>query len=333
VDWINLTFLTDRIIVLIAALAISAICFGTAGLRRITGIQALAIWIDGAIRRAESKLNRERRSAGTRVYRGIILLLLFLGLVLLPAIGLYILRLYWPYALYIEMVLLAAIIPVRALLDETRNVSRLLKANRLSQAQSQVAALARRDHGELDRPTIIRVTIEYLMENLSDKIVCPALWYLLLGFPGALAARMINALDGVVGHKSRRFIAFGWASARLDDLIQLIPARLTGLLLCLAACFIPRGKPISALFVLWRDSGKTTSPNSGWSIAAAAGALKLTLAGPRRVAEGVVRDAWIGQGTLKPGRRDLSRAQWLYAVTVLLLILMLGVVLATMPDG
>ncbi len=318
------TVLAERLIVLIAALGLSALLLGTPGLRRLLGVQAAASWLERFVRTMESKLNRERRSAGTRVYRGIILLLLMLFLALIPALGLYVVVRHWPYGLYLEMVLLAAIIPVRALYDEARTVSRALKANRLEEARAQAAGMARREHGELDRASVIRVTIEYLMENFSDKIICPALWYLLLGFPGAVAVRMINTLDGLVGHKSRRFIAFGWAAARLDDLLQLIPARLSGLLLCVAVCFVPKGRPFGALRVLWRDSGKTTSPNSGWPLAAAAGALKLTLAGPRRVAEGVVDDAWIGRGTAQPGRRDLSRAQLLYGVALLLWLLMLA---------
>lgn len=300
-----------------AALGVNLLLFGTPGLRKILLIDGANRFLDRQIARTETKLNRERRSASTRVYRGIIFMLFFLSMTLLPAIGVYLLSHYWNGGIYIEIFLLGMIIPARALLDEARAVSAAFRRKQFDQARHLAALLARREHGELDGYSVIRVTIEYLMENLSDKVIAPCFWYLLLGFPGAVAARIINRLDGAVGHKSRRFLAFGWAAARCDDLLQLIPARLTGLLLCFAAPFIPKGKPITALHILWRDARKTTSPNSGWPIAAAAGALGLTLAGPRRIAEGVVRDAWIGKGSPKPMSKDLVRAQWLYSVALL----------------
>lgn len=328
--WIETQAWLDRLLALMIALGIGLLLFGARKLRRWLWVEAAGRQIVRAIHKVEGKLNREHRSAGTRVYRGIILLLFFLVLTVLPAIGIHMLSRYWAGGIYIEMLLLAAIIPLWPLLDETRQVSQAIRHKKMDRARQQAAGLARREHGELDGHSVIRVTIEYLMENMSDKVIAPCIWYLLLGFPGAVAARIINQLDGAVGHKSRRFIAFGWASARCDDVIQLIPARITGLLLCIAALFTPRGRPLGAVLIVWRDAGKTTSPNSGWPIAAAAGALGLTLAGPRRVAEGVVRDAWIGKGTSKPFSGDLVRAQWLYALAILLWVVVLAGLIAAL---
>jgi adenosylcobinamide-phosphate synthase len=323
-DWFYIHSLPERQLMVLFALVLSAVAFGPLGIYRRLGLNAPPRLIQQFITRTETKLNRTRRSSGTLVYRGIVLLGFMSLLALAFAFVIHALIRLWPPLAYGELFLLAYLIPLRHVWDETRATTRALARGDTAKALKTSKSLARRHERQLDSHGIIRVNIEYLAENFADKILCPLLWYLALGLPGALLARQINTLDGIVGHRSKRYIAFGWATAKTDDLIQWIPARLSALLFCVAAFFVPRGRVLGALHSLWRDARKTASPNSGYPIAAMAGALHVTLGGPRQVGEGIVQDAWLGSGSAKVALRDLKRAQWLYAVAGILLIFSLA---------
>ena len=168
-------------------------------------------------------------------------------------------------------------------------------------------------------PGVARAAIESLAENFSDGVVAPIFWYLLFGLPGLFAYKMANTLDSMIGHKSERHRAFGWAAARFDDLVNLVPARLGGMLLVLAALFAGDAMPGPALRIMLRDGRKHHSPNAGWPEAAMAGALGLALAGPRHYAEGTVNDPWLGEGTPLARPADIVRALRLYGYAGLLL--------------
>lgn len=139
-----------------------------------------------------------------------------------------------------------------------------------------------RDPKTLDEPGVCRAAIESLAENFSDGVVAPALWYAVAGLPGLLAYKMLNTADSMIGHKSPKYLHFGWASARLDDLANLPAARLSVFLIAAGARF-KRGVEAAkaAIDVAKRDHGFHRSPNSGWPEAAMAGALDIQLAGPR----------------------------------------------------
>ena len=130
---------------------------------------------------------------------------------------------------------------------------------------------------------------------------------------------MANTLDSMIGHRSERYRAFGWAAARFDDLLNLAPARLSGLLLAAAALFVGDARPGRSLLTMLRDARKHRSPNAGWPEAAMAGALGLALAGPRHYAEGTVDDPWLGSGTARATTADIVRALRLYYAACLLL--------------
>jgi adenosylcobinamide-phosphate synthase len=129
---------------------------------------------------------------------------------------------------------------------------------------------------------------------------------------------MTNTLDSMIGHKNRHYRAFGWAAARLDDLLNLVPARLGGLLIAAAAVFAATCRPGYAVAIMLRDARKHRSLNAGWPEGAMAGALGLALAGPRRYAEGVVTDPWIGDGTARASTSDIARALRLYRLACLI---------------
>ena len=191
-----------------------------------------------------------------------------------------------------------------------------LEAGDLAAARVQVTHLVGRDPSRLDADELARACVESVAENTSDAVVAPLLWGAVAGVPGLLAYRAANTLDAMVGHRSERYLWFGWAAARLDDLLNLAPARVGGLLAALAAPLVG-GSPRAALAVVRRDAGRHPSPNAGVVEAAFAGALGVRLGGVN-VYGGEVED----RGTLGDGRPvevgDVQRSVVLSRATSLL---------------
>jgi len=175
-----------------------------------------------------------------------------------------------------------------------------------------------RDPISLDAHGVARAAIESLAENFNDGVIAPAFWYLLLGLSGLFAYKMTNTLDSMIGHRSPQYRSFGWAAARFDDLLNLAPAPISGLLLAAAAVFAKNGRPDRALLIMLRDGRKHHSPNAGWPESAMAGALGLALAGPRRYPEGLVDDPWLGDGNARVATSDIARALHLYRLACLI---------------
>jgi len=169
-------------------------------------------------------------------------------------------------------------IAVRDLWDHAMRVHAALCTDTLLQAREAVQQLVGRDTAHLQESEIVRATVESLAENTSDGVIAP-LFYLALGGPAlAMAYKAVNTLDSMVGHRNERYQDFGWASARLDDVVNWIPARLTAMALCGAAS-LKYGRGQAAWTVCWRDARNHPSPNSGWPEAAMAGALGVRLGG------------------------------------------------------
>ena len=178
-----------------------------------------------------------------------------------------------------------------------------------------------RDPDRLDEAGVSRAAIESLAENFSDGVVAPAFWLAIGGLPAAAAYKAVNTADSMIGHRSERHQAFGWAAARFDDLINLPASRLSALLIVAGACFMSGASPQNAWRAVLRDAGKHRSPNAGWPEAAMAGALGLSLAGPRHYGGVLVDDAEMGAG----GRReanaaDIRRALALYRAADAMLV-------------
>jgi adenosylcobinamide-phosphate synthase len=163
--------------------------------------------------------------------------------------------------------------------------------------------------------------VESLAENFADAVVAPVVWMALLGLPGAAAYKAVNTADSMIGHLDPRHRAFGWAAARLDDLVNLPASRLAALLLAAAAALVPGASPAAALAAVSRDARGHRSPNAGWPEAAMAGALGLALAGPRRYGGVLVEDAVMGRGGRRElGPADIRRALRLYWTADLMLV-------------
>ena len=182
----------------------------------------------------------------------------------------------------------------------------------LAEARDAVALIVGRDPEQLDEAGVCRAAIESCAENFSDGVVAPVFWLALLGLPGLIAYKAINTADSMIGHRSERYASFGWAAARLDDLVNLVPARLSALLLAVAAP-IAGGSVGTSFNVVRRDASKHRSPNAGWPESAVAGALGLALAGPRRYGEQVVDDPFLNAEATRPAvPDDIGRALDLY---------------------
>jgi len=175
-----------------------------------------------------------------------------------------------------------------------------------------------RDPDRLDEAGVARAAIESLAENFSDGVVAPLFWLVVGGLPGILIYKALNTADSMIGHLSDRHRAFGWAAARLDDLVNLPASRLSALWIVAAAACVPSASASAALQAVTRDASKHRSPNAGWPEAAMAGALGLRLAGPRVYHGHLVTDAWMGEGRADLNASDIRRALRLYRLACLI---------------
>lgn len=181
-----------------------------------------------------------------------------------------------------EAAIVGVLIAQKSLADHVDAVTSGLREGGLAGGREAVSRIVGRNPDTLDEFGVSRAAIESLAENASDGVIAPAFWYLVLGLPGLFAYKMLNTADSMIGHKSERYLCFGWASARLDDAINWIPARLTGVLIALAAASLKGLKKAKKVFVvMWRDARLHRSPNAGWPEAAMAAAVGVALGGPR----------------------------------------------------
>ncbi|WP_255685293.1 cobalamin biosynthesis protein [Pseudonocardia sp. TRM90224] len=176
----------------------------------------------------------------------------------------------------------------------------------LAAARARIPALCGRDPASLDAAGMARAGTESMAENTSDAVVAPLLWGAVAGVPGLLGYRAVNTLDAMIGHRSPRYLRFGWAAARIDDVANLVPARVAALLFALLAPTVA-GSPRAALAAWWRDASAHPSPNAGPVEAAAAGALGVGLGGRTVYAHGVEERPRLGAGP-PPAPADLRRA-------------------------
>ena len=179
-------------------------------------------------------------------------------------------------------------------------------------ARDAIAMIVGRDTNQMDDADIARAAIETGAENLSDGVIAPAFWFLLLGMPGLLIYKMTNTADSMIGYRNARYLAFGWAAARFDDFLNYVPARLTALLICVAAA-TSQGGVSGAFASMFQDAGKHQSPNAGWPEAAMAGGIDVWLAGPRHYGNRVRHAA-----RLHAGGKDADRTAILDALRVLI---------------
>lgn len=218
------------------------------------------------------------------------------------------------------------LVAVRSMYTHVADVARPLVQGDVPAARYAVSMIVGRDPAQLDKPAIARATLESLAENTSDGIVAPIFWGALFGLPGIAAYKAINTLDSMIGHRNSRYEYFGKAAARLDDGVNLLPSRLTGVLFALTC-----RRPWRALRCVLRDARLHRSPNAGWPEAALAGALGVRLSGPRVYGDQINNEPWINDTCPDPDPRDIWRGLRQY--THALLALALGLVLWALLRG
>jgi len=213
----------------------------------------------------------------------------------------------------LEAALASLFLAQKSLNLHVRSVYLALKNEGIDQARKEVAKIVGRDPLKLDEVGICRAAIESLSENSSDGVIAPAFWFLIMGLPGLLAYKMLNTADSMIGHKNNRYAAFGFAAARLDDLANLIPARLTSLLVIIAA-LIKFGSTSAktALLITLKDAKKHRSPNAGWPESAYAGAIGISLAGPRFYGDRHIDADFQNENARPPRAADIARALCLF---------------------
>ena len=269
-------------------------------------------WIGRLIDVLDLRLNRDGDDPARRRAAGVLALFIIIAITgtaaFLIARGL----LFLPFGLVLVAVLASTLLAQRSLYAHVERVATALEDNGLEAARSAVSHIVSRDTAALDEAGVARAAIESLAENFSDAVVAPSFWMLIAGLPGAAIYKAINTADSMIGHRTERHEDFGWAAARLDDLVNLPASRLAALLLIGGAYFTQGASPARAVDTVKRDASRHRSPNAGCPEAAMAGALGIAIAGPRTYEGVVVDDSWMGNGRSAVTAADIRAALSLY---------------------
>ena len=295
-------------------------------------------WIGGLIGAFDRSLNRDPPPfppplagvgrEGARRAAGIIALLVVLAIVGSIAFVIERAILHLPFGIFVVALIASTLIAQRSLYRHVADVAAALETGDLAASRAAVSHIVGRDTGTLDAAGVARAAIESLAENFSDAVVAPVLWLAVAGLPGGALYKAINTADSMIGHRTARHEAFGWATAKLDDLVNLPASRLAALLLIGAAAMKTPGAATEAWRTVWFDAPRHRSPNAGYPEAAMAGALGLSLAGPRVYGGVRVDDATMGGGRWDANATDIRRALALYRRADTILIAVLAVATA-----
>ena len=290
-------------------------------------------WIGRLIGALDRLLNRQ--TIGTRARRAAGIVAVLMLIVGVGAVALVVERglLHLPFGLLVIGLLASTLIAQRSLHRHVADVAVALEKRGAEAGRTAVSHIVGRDTNPLDAAGVARAAIESLAENFSDAVVAPILWLAIAGLPGAALYKAINTADSMIGHRTRRYEAFGWAAARLDDLVNLPASRLSALLLIAAAGLSKNASANGAWRAVRRDAARHRSPNAGYPEAAMAGALGLSLAGPRVYGGVRADDATLGDGRGDADSADIVRALALYrrADAILLALLATATVFVIAP--
>jgi adenosylcobinamide-phosphate synthase len=287
-------------------------------------------WMGALIRALDWALNHDSAAPDWRRAAGIVAVLCLLVIVgtIAFVIGHELLRL--PYGTLAVAILASTLLAQKSLHRHVAQVAFALENGDIAAARTAVSRIVGRDTGILDQAGIARAAIESLAENFSDAVVAPVLWLFIAALPGIALYKAINTADSMIGHLTPRYQEFGWAAARLDDLVNLPASRLSALLLVAAAALRDDASAKEAWRTVWRDAAHHRSPNAGYPEAAMAGALGLSLAGPRVYGGVFVDDAMMGNGRRDAKASDVRCALALYRSADAILIVILIMITAAL---
>ena len=275
----------------------------------------------------EKCFNRKSMSSRRRKWYGLSALLILLLATFIIGFFIHMLLLQLGIAgIIIEALVASILLAQKSLVDHVGKVEKAFKQGSLVEARGAVSLIVGRETKNLDESAVCRAAIESLAENSSDGVVAPVFWYLILGLPGLFCYKLVNTADSMIGYKNERFKDFGWASARLDDVVNFIPARLTAFIVILTCrLFINRNAAERALEVVKKDARHHHSPNAGFPECAFAGALDVKLLGPRIYSGEAVDEPFQNGSGKMAGPDDIDRAIRLFnrSMDVLFLVILL----------
>ena len=283
-------------------------------------------WLARLIDFLDKNCNRSSASPGVRRAAGAAAALIVIALAVAAASAIQSLLISEWSRIFGAGILAWPLVALRSLYDHVAAVALALQSSNIETARLAVARIVGRDPSSLDEAGIARAAIESLAENASDGVVAPVFWGALFGLPGIVGYKAINTLDSMIGHRTIRHKAFGWAAARIDDLANFVPARLTGFLFAVVA-----QSPSTAWSCMARDARRHRSMNAGWPEAAMAGALGVRLSGPRVYQGSVAEEPWLNEGARDPRAEDILAGLKLYRRAMILLagaLIILGLALA-----
>ena len=283
-------------------------------------------WIGKLIAYFDEGLNDPDLQASDQRNHGIFAIVAICIVVGVPALAVAKLLANLTFGWIINIALATTMIAQKSLRDHVSAVARTLPQS-IADARKHVGKIVGRDPNELNESDIAKAALESLAENTADGITAPIFWYAIFGLPGIVIYKAINTADSMIGHKSEKYLHFGRAAAKLDDIVNLPASRLTGLLFAAAAWFKSKTRAKAALTAMWRDASKHQSPNAGWPEAAMAGALDLKFGGPREYDGETVELAYMGDGRAQLNASDIEMGIELYD-RALLILLAVAVVLA-----
>jgi adenosylcobinamide-phosphate synthase len=282
------------------------------------------VWIGALIGILDRELNRASMSEAARRTAGGVAILVIVAISAGVAYALERTLLFLPLGFILLAIVASTLLAQRSLYAHVARVACALEAQDIAAAREAVSHIVGRDPEQLDAAGVARAAIESLAENFSDGVVAPAFWLAVAGLPGGAAHKAINTADSMLGHRTARHEAFGAASARVDNLVNLPASRLSALLIIAAAAFTSGASATRAWRAVWRDARHHRSPNAGYPEAAVAGALDLALAGPRVYGGMRVEDAIMGDGRRDATAADIRAALSLYVRADALLIALVG---------
>jgi adenosylcobinamide-phosphate synthase len=274
----------------------------------------------GAIGWADRNLNQESAGQGARRLAGVLVVVALCGLTWAIASAIVALLPGGWIGAALTGLLAFPLVATRSLFDHVRAVAIPLRQGDLAKARQAVSMIVGRDPMTLDQAGVARAALESLSESTSDGVVAPVFWGVIFGLPGIATYKMINTMDSMIGHLSPRHAAFGWAAARLDDLVNLIPARLSALLIVAVS-----GRMREALRTTLAFGAQHRSPNAGWPEAALAGALNVRLSGPRVYDGEVTQEPWVNGVAPDPVPQDLALGLEMYLKAMALMAAALAV--------
>ncbi len=285
-------------------------------------------WIGRLIDALDTWLNRDAASKGERRAGGIVAVLILIVIVGTVALVIQHELLQLPLGIIAAGFIASSLVAQRSLNRHVADVAIAIEKDGIAAGRIAVSRIVGRDTAQLDTAGVARAAIESLAENFSDAIVAPVIWMVIAGLPGAALYKAINTADSMIGHRTPRHEAFGWVAARLDDLVNLPASRFSALVLVAAAALTKDADAAGAWWAVRRDAARHRSPNAGYPEAAMAGALGLSLAGPRSYSGTLINDAVMGDGRRDANAADIRRALALFHCADAILIALLAVIAA-----